>query len=104
MRGLIREINEKEQQIFESDNQAVKHLYVKNADENRKVVLSYTVMGTIGISLYFLTPLVGNALIPLEFNNETGIQAHYFIVFSWFPFDPNQYYWAAYLIQFTGCL
>lgn len=77
---------------------------MKNSAYNRKVVLFYTAMGTTGISLYFITPLVFNALFPLGYDEETGVKKHYFIVSCWFPFDPDRHYWAAYLIEFVGCL
>ncbi|KAL1506284.1 hypothetical protein ABEB36_005676 [Hypothenemus hampei] len=97
-------IEEKEQRIFQSNNEAFIKIYKQNSASNRNVVLFYTLMGTIGISLYFITPIISNVTMPLGFNNQTGIKNHYFIVFSWFPFDPNRYYTTAYLIQFFGCL
>lgn len=103
-KSLVKEIQDREREIFESPDEAFKKIYIRNAESNRKVILFYTVMGSSGISLYFITPLVSNVLMPLSYNNVTGVYNHYFIVYNWFPFDPNQYYWAAYLIQFTGCL
>ncbi|CAG9770500.1 unnamed protein product [Ceutorhynchus assimilis] len=101
---LIYELKEKERQIFESKNPEFVEIYTKNSAHNKKIVLFYTIMGTTGISLYFIAPLISNVFIPLGYHNETGTKIHYFIVFSWFPFDPDMYYWAAYLLQFTGCL
>lgn len=103
-KSLIKEIQDKEREIFEGPDETFKEIYIRNAESNKKVVLFYTIMGSCGISLYFITPLVSNVLMPLGYNNVTGVYEHYFIVFNWFPFDPNRYYWAAYLIQFTGCL
>nr|QXE93225.1 odorant receptor 48 [Eucryptorrhynchus scrobiculatus] len=104
IKSLLAEIEQEETKIFESNDPEFINMYTKNAAYNRKIVLFYTIMGTTGISLYFITPLVSNVLTPLEVNNITGIQNHHFVVFTWFPFDPNRYYWAAYLIQFLGCL
>ncbi|XP_066252491.1 odorant receptor 10-like [Euwallacea similis] len=101
---LIEEIQESEARIFESKDKKFIKIHLNNAAYSKKIVLFYTIMGTIGISLYFISPLVSNVLTPIGYNNETGFQKHYFIVSSWFPFNPDKYYWAAYLIQFLGCL
>ncbi|XP_066146734.1 odorant receptor 10-like isoform X2 [Euwallacea fornicatus] len=101
---LLKEIEESEAKIFESKDDKFIKMHLHNAAYSRKIVLFYSIMGTCGISLYFISPLVSNALTPMGYNNETGLQKHYFIVSSWFPFDPDRYYLPAYLIQFLGCL
>ncbi|XP_050297606.1 uncharacterized protein LOC126736992 [Anthonomus grandis grandis] len=101
---LIRQIKIKENQILQSQDSDFIKIYRQDAQDNKSLVLLYTIMGTTGISLYFIVPLVSNIVIPLDYNNKTGIIKHHFIVFTWFPFDPDRYYWAAYLIQFFGCL
>ncbi|KAH0999830.1 hypothetical protein HUJ04_013597, partial [Dendroctonus ponderosae] len=103
-KDLLHEIADSERKIFDSNDRDFTDIYAKNTEKNRKIVLFYTIMGTTGISLYFITPLVSNAVTPLGFNNDTGVVNHHFIIFSWFPFDPDRHYSAAYLIQFTGCL
>ncbi|KAH1026653.1 hypothetical protein HUJ05_000285 [Dendroctonus ponderosae] len=102
-KDLLHEIADSERNIFDSNDRDFTDIYAKNTEKNRKIVLFYTIMGTTGISLYFITPLVSNAVTPLGFNNDTGVVNHHFIIFSWFPFDPDRHYSAAYLIQFTGC-
>ncbi|XP_030759997.1 odorant receptor 49b-like [Sitophilus oryzae] len=100
---LIAYIAQKEKKIFNSQDEEFLKIYKENAAFTRKIVYFYVSMGSTGISLYFITPLISNVVYPLGYNNITGVKEHHFIVFSYFPFDANRYYWAAYLIQFTGC-
>ncbi|KAH0999812.1 hypothetical protein HUJ04_013580 [Dendroctonus ponderosae] len=72
-KDLLHEIADSERKIFDSNDRDFTDIYAKNTEKNRKIVLFYTIMGTTGISLYFITPLVSNAVTPLGFNNDTGV-------------------------------
>ncbi|KAF7263386.1 hypothetical protein GWI33_002615 [Rhynchophorus ferrugineus] len=102
-KNLIKHIAHKEEQIFSSGNDQLIKIYKDNGYYTRKLVYFYVIMGSTGISMYFITPVISNYINPIGYDNITGVKYHHFIVYNWFPFDPNRYYWAAYIIQFTGC-
>ncbi|XP_060522524.1 odorant receptor 22c-like [Cylas formicarius] len=101
-RALIHQTEMKERQILTCSSDTIKGIFTKNVAFTRRLVRIYVAIGTTGISLYYASPLVEDALLPLPFDNSTGVQPRRLIFSSWFPFNPNLHYWTSYFLQFVA--
>ncbi|CAH0553804.1 unnamed protein product [Brassicogethes aeneus] len=99
IKGLLEEMERKENTYLAAEDEALKQIYRKYASHARKAFILLFGCSLVGLSLYFTTPFF---LEDVNLKPNETVDGHYFIVSSWFPFDQNQYYTLAYLIQFFG--
>lgn len=94
VKKILQEIEAKERIILENDDERIKEIYYDHVDSAMLAMKYYVSLGSVGISLYFVTPIVKNLIEENE---------HKYLIFtSWFPFDSDRHYVLAYLIQFLG--
>lgn len=94
VKNILREIEEKERLILESDDEKIKEIYRSHVSSALLAMKYYVSLGTVGISLYFIAPIARNLLEESE---------HKYLIFtSWFPFDSDEHYVLAYSIQLFG--
>ncbi|KAJ8909852.1 hypothetical protein NQ315_013338 [Exocentrus adspersus] len=95
IRDIIREIEIKESLILKSNDEMIKKIYYSHVNSALLSARYYVCLGSVGISLYFISPIVNNLI-------EKTTENKYLIFNSWFPFDSDKHYVYAYLIQFFG--
>ncbi|KAJ8973944.1 hypothetical protein NQ317_002448 [Molorchus minor] len=96
IKKILLEIEIRETLILEGNDMKFKEIYQGHAKTAFKSLLFYISLGTVGVSLYFITPIVKN-LVEDGQNLENNHKS--LILSSWFPFDSDEHYLAAYLIQ-----
>ncbi|XP_023310658.1 uncharacterized protein LOC111691683 [Anoplophora glabripennis] len=94
VKKILQEIEAKERLILENDDDTIKKIYYHHVDSAMLAMKYYVSLGSVGISLYYIAPIVRNLV---EENDHK-----YLIITSWFPFDSDKHYAVAYLIQFFG--
>ncbi|KAJ8950663.1 hypothetical protein NQ314_007793 [Rhamnusium bicolor] len=99
IKKIIHQIEVKEKLIMEHADEKIKEIYHEHVKSALLSASFYVSLGSIGISLYFITPVVKNIM---EIEDEHGFKQKHLIFSSWFPFDSNKHYGLAYIIQFFG--
>lgn len=99
MLSMLEQIEEREQNIFRYGDSITRRIYRDHVKSAFDIALFYVLLGTCGVTLYLLSPLVRRFILkkPDGYENKD-----YLIYPSWFPFDVNKHYFFAYIIQMNG--
>ncbi|XP_074037719.1 odorant receptor Or2-like [Leptinotarsa decemlineata] len=95
IKSLIERIANQEGAILENADGEIRKIYRNHVRSAFISAVYYVSLGSAGISLYFVAPILKNWLEERE-------QSKYLIFRSWFPFNTDKYYWPAYAIQLVG--
>lgn len=98
---MLQQIQERERYIFRYSDSITKKIYNDHVRSAFDTALFYVMLGSCGVTLYLLSPLVRRFIVkkPTGYENKD-----YLIYPSWFPFDVNNHYFIAYIIQMNGAL
>lgn len=98
---MLDTIEEREKSILKYADYKTKAIYKNHVRLAFNTTLFYVILGTSGVTLYVLSPLVRKYILvkPDEFKNE-----EYLIYPNWFPFDINRFYLVVYFIEVNGAL
>lgn len=101
MISMLEQIEQREQNIFLYADSEAKRIYEDHVKSAFDTAIFYIALGTSGVTLYLLSPLVRRFILerPEVYENKD-----YLVYPSWFPFDVNENYFIAYVIQLNGGL
>nr|UTN00911.1 odorant receptor [Semanotus bifasciatus] len=99
---IIHEIGDREKLILQGRDESIKVIYNKHVKSAFISMVFYIGAATCAISLYWIKPLVANFIEKRDSEKFTVEHKRYLIYSSWLPFDSDEHYITAYLIQCVG--